>query len=316
MAVTSAGFERKTEPDIIAEIVAEARATVDPAFDDSPDSVSGQIVGIVGSKHAELYEVLEAVYNALSENSSGVQLDRIAALTGTTRAVGETDAQLRLRRRLELADAGQTTEPAIRAAISKIEGVEAVRVVSNRTLITEPAPSLRPGKSVEVIVHAPDVADATVASAVWANLPAGIQAYGLVPTAITDEEGNAQTVAFSRATWRDLPVRLTVELAPGSYPGDAVLTQTLSDFTSGEQILTLTNGNQIAGRVDIGGVVYRSVLAAAALSVPGVVAVPRVEFFDGGVWRDIDLELLPRELLGSAETGRGLLPASITVVPR
>ena len=69
-----AGFVRKLESECVGELVAEARATVDPDFDDSPDSVTGQIAGIVASKHAELWEVLEAVYGSLSENASGASL--------------------------------------------------------------------------------------------------------------------------------------------------------------------------------------------------------------------------------------------------
>jgi hypothetical protein len=310
--VTSTGFVVATEAEIFEEIAAEARAAIAPSLDVSPDSVFGQIAGIVASKQAELWEVLEAVYGALSENASGASLDRIAAITGTLRKPGETDAQLRIRRRQELADAGQTTEPAIRAALSKLAGVSAVRVVSNRGLATDAAG--RPGKSVECIVIGG--ADTDIAQAVWANLPAGIEAYGLVPMAVTDEEGNQQTVKFSRAAPQNLYVRVSAEVAEGSYAGHEALKETLASFTSGERTLELSNGNAIAGTTDIGGILYRSRLGAAALTVPGVVAVTRIEFraAETDPWVDVDWPLGAREFLGAAADARGFQLDHIAVV--
>jgi hypothetical protein len=311
--VTSAGFDRKLEADILAELVAEARATVDPEFDDSPDSATGQLTGIVGSKLSECWEVLEAVYNALSVHASGVNLDRIAAITGTIRKANETDAQLRVRRRVELADAGQTTEASIRAALSKIDGVSACRVVSNRGLATDLV-SGRPGKSVECIVVGGT--DAAVAQVVWDNLPAGIESYGTTPTAVTDEQGNQQVVKFSRATAAMVYVRISAEVAEASYAGHPIVKQTIADFTSGELTLELSNGNAIGGTIDIGAPLYRSRLAAAALTVPGVVAVTQVAFSSSatGPWFDVDHVQLPRQFLGLSADARGFDVAHVIVV--
>jgi hypothetical protein len=317
--VTAAGFDRKLEADILDEMGAEARATIDPTFDTSADSVGGQLIGIVGSKVAELWEVLEAVYGALSENASGVSLDRIAAITGTVRKLGETDAQLRIRRRQELADAGQTTEAAIRAALSKLPGVVGVRIFSNRSSVAQAVLPLgaglgtRPPHSVEAVVLGG--ADADVANTVWQNLPAGIASAGGTSVGVTDEEGNPQTVLFSRPVPVNLWVRVTVQVAAASYAGTPVLQQTLSDFTSGERTLELSDGSAIEGAVPVGGVVYRSRLSAAALTVPGVIAVRRVELSTTGTtWTDEDLALGDRAYLGLAADNRGLQPDHVLVV--
>jgi hypothetical protein len=298
--VTDAGFVRKLEAEVIDELVAEARATVDPAFDDSPDSVTGQITGIVGSKIAELWEVLDAVYGTLSENASGVALDRIGALTGSTRKPGESDAAFRIRRRLELADAGATTQGALQAALSKLEGMLSAAVFSNRSMVVDGAG--RPPKSVEAVVRLETVDDAhlaAVASTLWQNLPAGIEAYGThAPVGIDDEQGNTQTLRFSLATAESPYVRVSITADATRYEGDEALRTALVAFVSGERDVTSSDGAPVVGPVGVGGTLYRSRLSAAASTVPGVVAVRRIETSaDGATWVDADLVLSPRGYL-------------------
>ena len=309
--VTSAGFVRKLESDCIGEMVDDARARIDPDLDDSPDSTAGQIFGIVGSKHAELWEVLEAVWNSLSENGSGVQLDRLAALTGTTRKAGETDAQLRLRRRQELSDQGATTEGAMRAALSKLSGMTAVRVVSNRSLVTDSAG--RPPKSVEAIVLG-TATQAAVSQTIWDNLAAGIEAYGTKSSSVTDSEGHSQPLKYSEAVAQPLYLRLTAKIDLGSYPGHDVLKQRLIDFTSGALTIETEAGLTIAGGVEIGGTVWASRIAAAALTVPGVVSVSQVQVGTSATALSTgDYPLDPRGYLGAAGV-RGFALDHIEVV--
>jgi hypothetical protein len=318
--VTSAGFVRKLESEIIAEMVAEGQANIDPDFTDAPDTVTGQIVGIMGSKHAEGWEVLEAVYNALSEAGSGVQLDRIAALTNSFRRPDESDAAFRIRRREELADAGATTAPAMRAALSKLTGMQAARVISNRSILTDSAG--RPPKSVEALVLG-SATEASIAQTIWENLAAGIETYGanaesgegLVISSVTDSEGESQTVMYSVAQPRSPYLRLTVRIDPGSYAGDAALKQRIIDFTSGALNLETTNGLLIAGGVALGGTVYASRIIAAALTVSGVVAVAQVQQkgTEAGTYATSDYALGPREYLG-ADGVRGYEEDHIEIV--
>lgn len=297
MPVTPAGYVRKLESECIAEILAECRARVDSEYDDSPDSVTGQILGIVGSKWAESFEVLEAVWGALNENASGAALDRIAAITNTFRLPNERDAALRIRRRAELADQGATTEGAIRSSVSKVPGVTGVRVVSNRSPGMDAAG--RPPKSVEVIVFG-SMSIPALATTIWNELPAGIQAFGTATTTITDSESNSQIIGYSIAGAQNAFLRIVVEVDEGSFAGAAVLKQRLIEFTRGEA-LELVDGRLVAGGVSIGGVVWRSRVAAAALTVSGVTAVRQVLMRRDGVGlelQDADMQLLPREYLG------------------
>lgn len=295
--VTDSGFVVRTEEEIFADIETEARSTISPTLDTAPGSVFGQVAGIVASKQAELWEVLEAVWGSLSESATGAALDRIAALTNTRRRVNESDAALRIRRRLELSDQGATTEGAMRAALSRLTGMQAARVVSNRTMLTDAAG--RPPKSVEAVVLG-TATGAQVAQTIWANLPAGIDTYGLITTSVTDSEGHSQTVRYSTASAANWWVRISAEVDEASFAGGDVLRQRVRDFTSGELTLAMSDGSAIAGGIDIGGVLYRSRISAAAMTVPGVTAVTQVQFRanDTDPWLDADLPLGPRQYLG------------------
>lgn len=317
--ITDAGFVRKLEEECIADIVAEARAVVDPLFDDSPDSVTGQLVGIVGSKWAESYEILEAVYGALSDQGSGVSLDRIAALSGSTRLEDETDAAFRLRRLTELPAAGATTEAGMRAALSKLPGMLAARAVSNRTMLadTSMTPN-RPAKSVEAIVLG-TADEASILATIWSKLPAGIQAFGTTTTTIADEEGNTQSIGYSPASSADYWIRISTEVNEAGFAGTSILKERIRAFSAGEFNFTLVDGTYIPGGVDLGATMYRSRFSAVASTVAGAVGVTRVEFSTNGTtWQDIDLPLPARGYLGrvvSGEIVRGFDVEKILVVP-
>lgn len=309
MPLTDAGYERKSQKEFFDEIIAECRATVDPEFDDSPDSAGGQIVGIMSDKYAEADEAMEAVYGSLGENASGAELDRIAALTNTFRKPGETDGQLRVRRREELSDQGSTTVPAIRAALAKLEGMTAVRVFTNRTMVTDSAG--RPPKSVEALTLGTTPA-ATIGATIYANLAAGIEAYGTSYVDVVDSEGHTEPIGYSAAEAATYAIRVIASVDDVAYAGDEALRQAIIDFSAGA-VLTLTDGRIISGGVELGGTLWRSRFAAAALAVPGVISVSQVLFKSdaaGAVFENADLALGPRDYLGSGGV-RGFLPANV-----
>jgi len=296
------GFLRKTEDELFTEIADEARSTVSPDLDVTPDSVAGQIVGIVASKHAESWEVLQGIYGSFGPGASGAALDRLAALTGTVRILNETDAQLRLRRVQEQAGAGKTTEGALRAALSRLSGVTTLRVTSNRTMATV---NTREPKSVEALLLGGT--DAQIAATIWANLAAGIATTGTTTIAINDEEGNPQSVKFSRPDAMNVHARISVQVDAATYAGDVVLKQTIHDFTSGALVLETTSGAVITGVVPIEGVIYRASISAAAMTVPGVRNVVSVLFADDGmVWQNVDYGITLRRYLGAPGGLRGL----------
>lgn len=311
MPVTDAGYVRKTQAEFFSEIIAECRATVDPEFDDAPDSVTGQIVGIMSDKYAEGEEVMEAVFNALSENASGAALDRIAALTNTFRRADESDADLRLRRRNELADQGATTDSAIRAALSRLAGMKSVSVTSNRTMATDLAG--RPPKSVEALVLGSSDSN-LIAQTIYQNLAAGIQAYGTTIVAVTDSEARSQEIGYSVAEPVTFSIRIVCAVSDASYAGDEILKQTIIDFSAGKVISTV-DGRTISGGVALGGTLYRSRFAAAALTVAGVITVEQVLFKGpdaGASFVNADVSIGDRKYLGQGGV-RGFIAENVEV---
>ena len=311
MPVTNDGYVRKTQKEFFDEIVAEARATVDPEFDDAPDSATGQVVGIMSDKYAEADEVMEAVYGSLGEGASGIALDRLSALTNTFRDPDETDADLRLRRREELADQGSTTVPAMRAALSRLEGMDAVRVFTNRTMAIDAAG--RPPKSVEALVLGSTL-PSVIGETIYMDLAAGIQAYGTTNVNVIDSEGHTEVVGYSVAQPVEYAIRLVVTIDNVAYAGNEALTQAIVDFSAGE-MLVLTDGRIISGGVELGGTLYRSRFIAAALAVSGVTSVQMVLFKSdqpGAEFVNADVALGPREYLGS-EGKRGFVPENVEI---
>lgn len=395
---------RKTESEYFDEIVEAARSTISESLDSAADTVFGQLASIQATKHAELEEIAEACFSAISENASGAALDRVCALTGTRRRgptystvtatveiepgtylagtiaatvtgnpdarfvttedvsnagasaasysvemqadntgevrapsgtlidldappVGvnsivnaadadpgtdtEADSALRVRRRQELSDPGQTTQAALRAALSKVTGVTELRVYTNRQSATDG--DGRPGKSAEALVLGGD--DNEVAQTIFDNLPIGIESYGAGSDSGTavDDEGNTQTVAFSRPDEHRVYARITGTSEAALYPGDAAVQEVVADFTDGTLTLELSSGGTISGVVDVGGTLYRSKVSAAVLSIPGIV-VTTIEFSDDGVsWVDADKTLGAREYLGFSGS-RGIDSGDVTVV--
>ena len=84
--VTSSGFVAKRLADIKAEIEASLKAALGENLNLLPESVLGQIVGIVSERESLLWELAEAVYNSQYPHSAeGISLDNVVALLGITR---------------------------------------------------------------------------------------------------------------------------------------------------------------------------------------------------------------------------------------
>lgn len=84
--VTDQGFEKKTLSDILSEVESEQRSEISPNLNQLPDSSLGQENGIFCDKVRELWDVLEAVYNAAyPDSASGAALDDVCSITGATR---------------------------------------------------------------------------------------------------------------------------------------------------------------------------------------------------------------------------------------
>ena len=135
----------------------------------------------------------------------------------------DTDSQLRVRRRDELAGGSHTTD-AIRTDLLQNEslGVIFARVLENDTDTTDA--NGVPRKSIEAIVYGPASPtsddDQALAEALWAAKPAGIRAYGTTSKTVTDEQGNEHTVSFTRPTLKNVYLEIDIVVDADEYPVD------------------------------------------------------------------------------------------------
>jgi uncharacterized phage protein gp47/JayE len=92
--VTDTGFERKTLEQIVADLEARCRATIDPTIDTSAESPLGQLIGTIAAEIAEAWEGIEDAYHQFDPDAvEGVAQDNLCSLTGTVRR-GEDSSQV------------------------------------------------------------------------------------------------------------------------------------------------------------------------------------------------------------------------------
>lgn len=84
--LTTTGFVQKTLADLKAEVEASLRASFGNSIDLSPQSVFGQLVGVLVDRLADLWSLGGAVHAAFTpDGASGTSLDDLCAITGTVR---------------------------------------------------------------------------------------------------------------------------------------------------------------------------------------------------------------------------------------
>jgi uncharacterized phage protein gp47/JayE len=169
----------------------------------------------------------------------------------------ESDESLRQRRELELAQAGQSTPDAIRAALLEVEDVTAVTVFYNNTDETD-ADGIPP-HAVECLVRGGD--DQDIVDAIFANVAAGIATYGTEPVGtVTDTQGTVHDVYFSRPDEETIYIVMGVTYNSRLYPvtGDTLIKQAIVDW----------GDVQPTGKDAV-----PSGIIAQAFEVPGVLAV-------------------------------------------
>lgn len=78
------GFVPKLTSDVLLDITTQAQLLVDPNIDLSPTEPVGQLVGVLAGSIAEVWEVLQTLYNSINPNAAeGVFLYGIGSITGT-----------------------------------------------------------------------------------------------------------------------------------------------------------------------------------------------------------------------------------------
>lgn len=120
----------------------------------------------------------------------------------------ETDAELRIRMAEREQSTGTATKPSIESSLEDVAGVSSALIIENITLSTDV--DNRPPKSYECYVQGGDEDD--IANVVWETKPAGIQTYGDITRNVVDENGDTQTVQFSRLTDQYAWVRVTYQI--------------------------------------------------------------------------------------------------------
>jgi uncharacterized phage protein gp47/JayE len=84
--VTDTGFVAKPFEAIQAELEQDLAGAFGAGIDLTPQSVFGQLVGIVAERYADLWQLSEAVYgSAYPDSASGSSLDNVSAISGTQR---------------------------------------------------------------------------------------------------------------------------------------------------------------------------------------------------------------------------------------
>lgn len=80
------GFARKRYDVILGEILADLKTATGKDFDADPESVTGQFIKIFAEREAQLWEILQAEYNAMYPSSAvGQALDNAASFVGVRR---------------------------------------------------------------------------------------------------------------------------------------------------------------------------------------------------------------------------------------
>lgn len=134
----------------------------------------------------------------------------------------ESNSEFRIRWLQEMRAQGGSVPAAIKADLLQVDGVSQAFVLYNNTMATVDG---IPPKSVECVVSGG--ADADVAQAVFDAVAAGIGTHGNTTGSATDQEGDTQTVKWTRPTEIDVYIEVDVETGPG-YIGDIALKQAVA----------------------------------------------------------------------------------------
>jgi uncharacterized phage protein gp47/JayE len=118
----------------------------------------------------------------------------------------ETDQELKVRRRDEIAIAGKATLPAIRAAIIALNEVTAVVIFQNKSSVTDSDD--RPPHSLDIVVENGD--EDEIAETIFEVVGAGIETIGDISKVVVDSQGFNQVQKFSRPD--DVPIYCEVDL--------------------------------------------------------------------------------------------------------
>lgn len=168
----------------------------------------------------------------------------------------EEDAELKLRREEQIANAAAATCEAIKAALSDVENVTQVVVYKNNTYSTDG--DGRPPKSVEAVVRGGT--DADIAEALFDVIGGGIASHGGTSETIQDSDGKNQIMRFSRPTEIDVHLEIDITALTDEYPsgGDSTLETAILDYaddlTMGDDVVVYPTLMAILDHDDVPGI--------------------------------------------------------------
>lgn len=168
-----------------------------------------------------------------------------------------TDEELRLLREAEINQAGTGPADAIRAALLQLPGVTNVRVFYNPTDTTD-GDGVLP-HSVEALVLGGT--DQQIWQCLWDNVAAGIRTVGDEVGIVVDDEGEDQTLKFSRPDQINIWVIVDLIKDPDEYESDGDV----------ELAITAWGNDQVPGKNAVA-----SAISAQAFLVEGVLDVTSV----------------------------------------
>jgi uncharacterized phage protein gp47/JayE len=185
----------------------------------------------------------------------------------------ETDSELRTRHAISVRATGSATVKAMRARlIAEVPEITTAQIYENRTALTVDS---MPPHSVEAVVVGGT--DQQVINKLWEVKPAGIETYGTTSGTVVDENGDSQTIKFSRPSTKYAWVRVSVNLL---YPEEslsataqaaisAAVLSYGSGLTVGDDIITQRFYGPIYGSTSgLGQITVEAAVTATAGGVP------------------------------------------------
>jgi len=219
-------------------------------FDSTPTTVNGISVG--GSTTVAAQAVDTGPLVGLTGTINVIETPMTIWLAASNAADAipgrdvETDADLRLRREVELHTAATAALEAIREALLELDSTPAVSgaVVFENTSMVADGDGLPP-KSVRAVVNGGEAAD--IRASLFATVAAGIETDGTTSGTVTDSQGVTHTIKHTVAAPINAYIILNVTKDPLTYPvdGDAQILAAVLAYGD-----TLVMGkNIVSGRI-------------------------------------------------------------------
>lgn len=219
-----------TDPTVIPAGSLISTSDTDSQFSTDADIT---ITGGVGSGTATA--VLSGAVNALAGTLTAIDTP-VAGWDTVTNALDadlgvneESDAELRIRRRLSLATGAGSILESILAAVLNVTDVTAVAIIENDTNATVDSV---PAHSFHTVVNGG--LDQDIADTIWQKKPTGILAYGSTTLPVVDSQGFSHDISFSRPTVINLYIDVAITPLAG-FPTDGAdqIKQAIVDYAAG-----------------------------------------------------------------------------------